>query len=177
MVGEAERRKGRVRPSGKNEVGQAATGGLPDLRKPVPGAIGFHRWAYALCAPGGREGRAPGGLKDIARDAGASVSGVRRAPEPKRLPVAISFDGFGGGANGWRERLSSAPDIGRRGLSVVQGRVIARVNKKEPDAAGASACAASGSSSRQKDWDAIAEQCALRRATAGRSLVHAHGCP
>ena len=69
-------------------------------------------------------------MKDIAKDAGVSISGVQRvlkmAPvsRPQRLPKAVSFDEFKGNAGGERFQCIVTDPLGRRVFDILPSRTV-----------------------------------------------------
>ena len=69
-------------------------------------------------------------MKDIARDAGVSISGVQRvlrmAPvsKPQRLPEAVSFDEFKGNAGGERFQCIVTDPLSRRVFDILPSRTV-----------------------------------------------------
>lgn len=69
-------------------------------------------------------------MKDIARDAGVSISGVQRAlrmapvSKPQRLPEAISFDEFKGNAGGERFQCIVTDPLNRRVFDILPSRTV-----------------------------------------------------
>lgn len=69
-------------------------------------------------------------MKDIAKDAGVSISGVQRvlrmAPvsKPKRLPEAVSFDEFKGNAGGERFQCIVTDPLNRRIFDILPSRTV-----------------------------------------------------
>lgn len=72
-------------------------------------------------------------MKDIARDAGVSISGVQRvlkmAPvsKPQRLPEAVSFDEFKGNADGERFQCIVTDPLNRRVFDILPSRTVETV--------------------------------------------------
>ncbi|WP_418230862.1 ISL3 family transposase [Butyricicoccus sp.] len=72
-------------------------------------------------------------MKDIAKDAGVSISGVQRvlkmAPvsKPKRLPEAVSFDEFKGNAGGARFQCIVTDPLNRRVFDILPSRTVETV--------------------------------------------------